>query len=197
MAVPQQSPRLYTFDLVLTANQRVTLPLHSEFLYIQEATGAINVYVGSDNNKARLAAGLQYRCPPGQAFERFDIEDASGAGNTIRISYGFGEFEDNRLTLSGGVTIAVPANIDDAADVTLNNGAETSLGAAPANTKTRMIVADPANTVNIRIGKTGQVGAARGALLQPGQSMVLDGSMTPFGFAGAAGQKVSQLFLVT
>lgn len=183
MAVPQQAPRLYTFDLVLTANQRVTLPLHSEFLYIQEATGAINVYVGSDNNKARLAAGLQYRCPPGQAFERFDIEDASGAGNTIRIAYGFGEFEDNRLALASGASIAVAANsgIATTADAALAAGVLSAIVAAKNNRRSIALKNVGANVC--RVGDAVNTAAGRGHELQPGESIVLTTTAAISGFS--------------
>src|SRR5687767_11797841 len=62
------------------------------------------------------------------------------------------------LTRDGAATA-----IDDAADVTLNNGSETAIVAADAARRAVILVADAANTGAIRIGKQGQVGAARGA----------------------------------
>lgn len=213
---PHAEPRLETIDLVLAANEERVLSIHGTFYDIQEATGAIQVKIEGQYG-ARMEKGLGYAAPQGQGYTRLHIQDLSGAPNTVRVAYGEGEFHDRRTTVSGSVSIsgavtlggtlpafaAVPtvkasvaANIDDAADVALNNGAETSLGAAPAGTRERIIVANPANTVNIRIGKTGQVGAARGALLQPGQSMTIGGSATVYAYAAAAAQSVSQAFVV-
>lgn len=81
--------------------------------------------------------------------------------------------------------------LDDLADITLTNGGETLLVAADATRREAIMVADTANTVAIRIGKTGQVGAARGVPLQPGQPIVLTTTAAIYGFAGAAGQKVA------
>jgi hypothetical protein len=193
-------PRAETVKIPLGASARVTQWLVGGFFTIVEATGDVNVYV-EGRYKLQLAKGMGYRAAPGQQFSRLDFEDASGAANTVEIIYGAGDIADNRSTISGAVDISggsldVPAGIDDAADVALNNAAETSLGDAPDGTVERIVVSDPVNTENIRIGKTGQVGAARGVLLQPGQSITISGSATPYAYAGAAGQKVSQVFVV-
>lgn len=195
---PHKEPRLETVQIVLPASGRTTLAVHGAFVHILAATGEFNLYINNNTRAARLAQGLKYRAPEGYAFTVLTFEDLTGAANTIRFAYGEGDFIDDRTSIGGPIATqeVVAANIDDAADVALNNGAETGLGAAPANARARIIVADPANTVNIRIGKTGQVAAARGALLQPGQSLVWPGSAQPFAFAGAAGQSVSQAFLV-
>lgn len=87
--------------------------------------------------------------------------------------------------------ISKSATIDDLADVTLNNGSETSLVGSDNTRREAIIVASVTNTVAIRIGKTGQVGAARGAALLPGQSIVLSTTAAIYGYAGAASQIVS------
>lgn len=206
----QRPPRLETAPLQLAANETRVLALDGDFFDVVEATGAIEVAIDGVY-VARLEKGLGWEAPLGQqGFTRLHVRDLTGAPNTVRIAYGVGAFHDRRTNISGSVSLSgalpagtnsigrlnSPASVDDAADVALNNGAETSLGAAPANTKYRVIVADPANTVDIRIGKTGQVGAARGALLQPGATLTIEGTATPYAYAGAAGQKVSQLFVV-
>ena len=89
------------------------------------------------------------------------------------------------------IPVSKSATIDDIADVTLNNGSETSLVAVDTTRREAIIVADTGNTVAIRIGKTGQVGAARGVALQPGQPIVLSTTAAIYGYAGAASQKVS------
>lgn len=107
------------------------------------------------------------------------------------------------LTALGNLKVAVveataiskSSTVDDAADVTLTNGAETVLLASDATRREAVIVADPANTVDLRIGKTGQVGAARGARLQPGQMISVPTTAAIYGYASAAAQKVSLLIL--
>lgn len=201
---PHVDPRLETVEIIVQANARTTLAVHGSFVHILAATGEFNLYINNATRAARLQQSLKYRAPAGKGFTVLTFEDLTGAANTIRFAYGEGDFFDDRTSISGGVTIsgtvatqeAVPANVDDAADVTLNNGAETALGAAPANARARVLVSDPANTVNVRIGKTGQVGAARGALLQPGQSLIWPGSAQLYAYAAAAGQKISQTFVV-
>lgn len=203
------NPRLETLDLVLAANEARPLQIHGSFFDVVEATAAVEIKIEGQYG-ARMEKGLGYEAPAGQGFVRLIVRDLSGAPNTVRIAYGEGAFHDRRTNISGSVSIGgalpagtnsigklnVPASVDDAADVALNNGAETSLGAAPANTRERIVVSNAANTVAIRIGKTGTVGAARGVELQPGQSITLNTSGTPFAFAAAAGQTVSQTFVV-
>ncbi len=201
------TPRLITFDITLAANGRVPLALTGDFLFVLEATGPFNLHLGQEY-RAKMEKGLKYRTPPGQRFSIFDVEDLSGAPNVIRFAYGEGDFDDSRLTIVGGAialdapTIAaieaalrVPltraVSIDDANDVTLNNGAQTLLLSADAPRRRAIVVSDPANTVKNRIGKNGTGGAARGALLQPGPSITLNTSAAIYAYAGAAAQKVS------
>lgn len=221
-----RTPRLQTVDLVLAANEERVLALDADFFDVQEATGAVEVKLDGQY-AARLEKGLGWEAPRDErGFARLHVRDVSGAPNTVRIAYGVGAFHDRRTTVSGAVSLAgaipagnnnigdvdvasiaagtnsigklnTPASVDDAADITLNNGSQTSLGAAPAGTRFRVIVADPANTVDIRIGAMGGgLSATRGALLQPGQSITLNTSATVGAFAAAAGQKISQAFVV-
>jgi hypothetical protein len=85
--------------------------------------------------------------------------------------------------------------IDDAADVTLSTGAETVVSAADAGRRELIVTALLTNTVEIRLGKTGQVSASRGQPLQPGQSAVLATTAAVYGFCATASQKVAVLIL--
>lgn len=198
------TPRLFTLDVTLLATERKTLPLNGEFLYVLEATGAFNVYLNQEY-RARLEKGLKYRVPPGEKFTVIDIEDVSGAGNTLRLAYGAGDFDDNRLTLVAGAALALDAAtiaslkakatvLGDAADVTLGAAAATAILALDATRRRATIVSDPANTVSIRIGSQANVGAARGALIQPGQSIDVIATAAIWGYAAIAGQKVSIMY---
>jgi hypothetical protein len=83
------------------------------------------------------------------------------------------------------------ASFEDVADVTLNNGAETLILAADGARREAILVSDPANTANLRLGKTGTVDATNGALLQPGGAVVISSGAAIYGYAGAAAQKLS------
>lgn len=116
--------------------------------------------------------------------DNLTIKDGAGASKVIAAKDASSVFYPRH--------IKAPATIiDDLADITLNNGSETSLVAVDTTRVEAIIVAGTTNTVAIRIGKTGQVGAARGAALQPGQSITLNTSAAIYGYAGAASQTVS------
>lgn len=116
--------------------------------------------------------------------DNYPVKDGAGASKTFSAKDAASVFFPRHIKAPATV-------IDDLADITLNNGSETSLVAVDATRVEAIIVADPANTVAIRIGKTGQVGASRGAKLQPGQSITLNTSAAIYGYAGAASQVVS------
>ena len=114
------------------------------------------------------------------------------------LTPGDGDYTHLRTNAKGATWVQDqdPANVDDAADITLTSGAETTLGAAPAGATARLLSSKAANTVNIRIGKTGQVGASRGLELVPGAAVVWPGTATLYGYAGSTGQIVTQSFVV-
>lgn len=115
-----------------------------------------------------------------------------GAGSAIVGKFGIDQTTNGT---TNKVYVDKSTTLDDAADVTLTNGAQTQILASVAARRAAIIIADPANTVNIRIGKIGQVGAARGGLLEPGASITLETTDQIYGFASAASQKVSIVLL--
>lgn len=84
----------------------------------------------------------------------------------------------------------------DAADVTLNNGSQTTILAASATRRAAMIRSAPTNTSNIRLGGSGTVAAAEGLLLQPSETVTLEGSGAIYGWATVASQVVSILTIL-
>ena len=95
-------------------------------------------------------------------------------------------------TAAGDSTPALKAaTIADAVDVTLTAATATAILAADATRREAIIVADPANTANIRIGLLATVAVDHGAVLQPGASITLTTTAAIAGFATPAGQKVS------
>lgn len=92
-------------------------------------------------------------------------------------------------------TVSRSTSIDDAADVSLNNGSETQVVGADATRHEAIITSLTTNTVAIRIGKTGQVGSGRGAAIMPGQSITLETTAAIYAYAGAASQTLAVTLL--
>lgn len=187
-----QQPRLYTLEMILAANARQQLPVQAEFLYVQEATGAVFIYLDGENNKARLEKGLKYRAPAGQTFLKFDIEDASGAQNTVRLAFGYGDYDDKRLALpsSSAIALAGNAGIATAADVVIGAAALTAIVAANSNRRAIALKNVGANV--IRVGDSVNTAVGRGHELQAGETIVLTTTAAVSGFS-TAGTTISIL----
>jgi hypothetical protein len=98
--------------------------------------------------------------------------------------------DGTEYTAGGATGGALSATFTDIADVTLETNAISTLVAADTTRREAIIVADPANTANIRVGGA-TVTAARGALLQPGGSIIVTSTAIIHGWAVPASQKVS------
>jgi hypothetical protein len=187
------------YTKTLAANEAYRIAVNGEFVFVRSATGALRLTLDAVVAGA-FGAGSKYRAPYGEKFSLVTVEDTSGATNTVTLIVGVGDFDDAALIIGAGTSVAVADASLDAlkrgtglgtrADITLNNGALTSFGAPSANTREQIVVADPANTVDLRIGDA-NVTASRGALLRPGAALVLNTNATVHGWATAAGQKVS------
>lgn len=191
-------PNLKSKTYVVPANGTVKVDQPGTFIMRQDSgTGGVITLRWGNGASNRFDAGDGYVLNKTDRFQEFFLDNGSGANVSVTLAVGDGEVRvAGNVAIIGTAAVAQTkgATIQDTADVTLTNGAETQLLAAFATRRTAYIVADPANTVNIRIGKTGTIGAARGAILQPGQTITLDnytGSI--YGYAGAASQKVSLL----
>lgn len=93
-----------------------------------------------------------------------------------------------------GIGDEVGGDITSFEDVALNNGAITTVLAANALRRSVLLVADPANSVNIRVGGS-TTAATTGAELQPGQAISIPASGGVYAYAGAAGQSVSGFWI--
>lgn len=190
----------FSYEIPSGASQLVDYDHHS-FRVLSLTSGAsLSVQFEGGGKTSFIGAGVGLEHVDGEgrpiAYRKARLYNDGGTSLNVTVGLSIGKIQDNRFTTSGTITTqeSKGATIQDTADVTLNNGSETLLLAAFSSRRVAYIVADPANTVNIRIGKTGTVGAARGALLQPGQTMTISGSAyngAIYGYAGAAGQKVS------
>jgi hypothetical protein len=188
-----------TPSLVIPANGVLPLPFSGTFLVNLSSTmaaGTLKITIDG-GQESRFDAYDAFEALQGTQFSNLVIRNTTGASITFTLGVANGKISTaNATTIVGNVSVALikGTTIQDTPDVTLTNGAETLLLAAFATRRSATIVSDPANTVNIRIGKTGTVGAARGPLLAPGQTFQLqDGEYTGaiYGYAAAAGQKVS------
>lgn len=83
--------------------------------------------------------------------------------------------------------------LGDAADATVGSTAANIL-AADTTRRAAIIRAAPTNTANIRLGVLATVGAARGLLVQPGETVTIETTDAIAGYA-ATNQTVSILLL--
>lgn len=189
------APILQKITLNLNAGERKSLAISGEFVYASYSDFEFNLYI--DNiGPIRLLAGMLYRAPKDAEFTRIDVEDV-GSGQQVDIVYGRGDFDDKRLIQSAGDALIIrPLTVDGflgVNDVTLGNAVATQiLALGTQNQRIGVYLrADPANTVDIRLGEQAQVGAAQGVSVSPGQRIrIADCHSDIYGYAPIAGQKV-------
>ena len=187
--------REFTYTVAVSGQQEI-LHVHRYFR-VMSISGTASIRFGASGSKTSVIGagiGIELDSPT----DRVTLINEGAGILTITVALAMGKISDDRLNVSGTVSTLETKGtaIQDTADVTLNNGAETQLLAAFSTRRAAIIVADPANTVSVRIGKTGAVGAARGALLAPGSVFSISNGEyngAIFGYAGAAGQKVSMV----
>lgn len=115
---------------------------------------------------------------PGQSASFDEVEIISTVTQQVIFHLSRGGVGSN--VFSGAVSVNKPTTIDTIADVNLGAGA-TSVVPADATRRAALITNLAANLNNMRVGDA-NVGAARGAEIQPGQTITLEGTEEIFVF---------------
>ena len=138
-------------------------------------------------------AGIGYLLQPKDRFEGFYLENSGASDITVKYQVGDGE-----VRLAGNVTILGTVTVNPSRSTTIPTtpdyapaGAGTAVAVAlNAIRRSVIITADPLNTLVARFGDL-NTGAARGAQLAPGQTIVIDSTAAVYIYVSGAGQKFS------
>ena len=174
-------PGLAPFVQTLTANQRIDIKARGTTVFLRQATGTIKVTLRS--NQIGERDGVAYTLRMEQAeewlhaveFDSVEIEDTSGAANTIELYIGYGRFIKPVPDI---VNVQVSSNPNNQAETQVD---ETNIDVGQAG-KAQLLAADPdrvqawitalaGNAEEIRIGDT-NVDTNRGTPLQPGDTIL-------------------------
>jgi hypothetical protein len=96
-----------TYNVQLIAGGVVRLAVDAAFIRCESATGLFTLRIDGAVRLEGFGAGLAYTAPDGGNVRQIEIENTSGAANTIRIYAGSGLVSDNRLNLSAGTAISL------------------------------------------------------------------------------------------
>jgi hypothetical protein len=160
--------QLSTQQVYVPANEEVTVNITGQFLSVTEATSSLfQIALGDSSNWITFDKGIRYALPNGERFGRVRFRDTSGAQNVLRLYYGDGTFDDNRVSISGGVEFIVPTGIATTADQSVPSGAATLVLAS--NSARKLAIVQNKGAAAIRVGDS-NVTATRGVELASGAS---------------------------
>jgi hypothetical protein len=179
----QNPPKQFTF--VIPNGTIETLDFSLNFLRILaiSTTSGVQFRFGDKGTPTDvIGAGIGYELP--QAVNRVDIINNSGGDLTITVIAAIGKVYDDRLNVSGDLTIATPTQIDTIDDVTLGAASATLIAAANTG-RVELLITNMTGGV-IRIGDSG-VGAASGVRIADGASIILNTTAAVYGYSVAGG----------
>lgn len=180
----------HPFQLAAVPGVGQPIPAKGNFVrYDRETSGAADPVV---EVKAHGGSGGTWTMRPGQSCKLPEAAAAFSVANKTGVSaitgvlkIGEGDFSDSSVTGTVTSIPAKPTTIDTVADVALNAGAATQILAADTARRAALISNLAANLNAIRVGDS-NVAAARGAQVQPGQTITIEGTEAIFGFDAAA-----------
>ena len=185
---PETAPRAFRPYAVGLAAGSVEqfFKIAGSFFYVASATGT--VLVSFDGGPWVPFAATQ-----GVEADFRELGLRSVAGDTVTFWAGFGRFVNDVQTVSV-VTSATVTNGDTItafADVACGVGSTQIVAARAVSARKVYIRAATANTEELRIGESGGVGAAAGAVLAPGEGLVVETQAALFAYSASGGQTVS------
>lgn len=119
------------YPYTLAANGRATIQAHGSRVKVESATGAFKLWVDNEQ-PLPLEAGMGVALPEGRTFNQVQIQDTSGASNTIILTVSDHEILDYRSTITGSITSKSGDTLESPAAVSVDDTA-TALVAADAN----------------------------------------------------------------
>jgi hypothetical protein len=157
----------------LAANEERQVGATGQYLFCLSATGSFGVRL-DDGPVSILYAGTGFQLAAGESFGNFSVRDLSGAGNTVELAVGYGDFRDARLTVTGALDLSKASEINGFTDTVVAPGALGSF--AGGATRRRRWIQNLSTTGTVHVGGAGgSVPAANfGLRLGPGQTMAID-----------------------
>lgn len=174
------------FVRIIPAGETRRIDYAFNFWRILSATGGeITLgFGGSGSPTVVSGAGIGQQLPVAIPF--LTIRNSGATALTITVAMAIGDIRDDRLNISGALSVAKPSNLITTADATLVATVKTSVLASDT-TRNKVIVVNNTAGTDIRIGDT-NISLSRGALVKGGQSIEL--AVTSEIFAISAGTPV-------
>ncbi len=162
-------PRYVEYTYTLAAGEVVSITTDAAFVACLDAT--LDFKIGFDGGpRTAFKKGLTYRAPV--PVKSVQVENNSGAANTITLGLGRGDIRDGRLVIAGALTTKPAAtSYTDKGAVSALAGANTALLAVNTARKEAVIYNDGASVIYVRGDATA---AAGGVGLAPGATLVLE-----------------------
>ena len=91
----------------LQPGEAQAITVQAEFICCLAATAAFEI-VADDVNRMFMQEGISYVNAPGEFYSRLRVVNTSAAPNEIFLQFGPGELRDQRLTVSGAVSVVTP-----------------------------------------------------------------------------------------
>ena len=150
------------------ANGEVSVNVTGAFLSVTEATSS-DFDLALDDNTPWIVfdKGIRYALPVGQMFARVRFRDRSGSTNSLRVYYGDGVFDDNRVSIAGSIVLEVPSDLTSTADQAIPNITATQV--LSVNLSRKIATVQNLGGTTIRVGDA-SVAVARGWAVGPGAS---------------------------
>lgn len=168
-----QQPNFATRQFTIGIDGDVSIERSADFLVCLAATGAFKISI-DENPLSEFEKGLTYRSPAG--FKRVRIVNTSGATLTVKMGFGKGGIQDNRLSISGEINTseAMPDTLTTGNPVTVADASAQLIAASNPLRRELMLVNEGGGTV--RIVADGAATAGQGLPLGASQSVTLQTS---------------------
>lgn len=184
----------YTYTIAAGAAVEIG-EVFNYFRVLSQSASSLSVQFGDDANTSTFSGaglGIKFENLPSKIV----IRNTGVVPTTITIALAIGYIYDDRLNVSGTVTVSGSVStttssvLNSVADVTLT--AATQIAIIAANTSRRGVIITNIGANVARIGDATNTSATRGAQLLPAQSITLETLDAIDGFS-AAGSSVSVL----
>jgi hypothetical protein len=170
--------RYKEYTYTIAAGAAVTIDeIFNYFRVLSQSASTLNVQFGDDPNTSAFSGagiGIKFENLP----SRVTIRNTGGVSTTITFALAIGYIYDDRLNVSGTVTISGSVStttatvLNSVADVTVAAGVQTAVIAANAARRGVIITNIGANVT--RIGDATNTSATRGAQLLANQSITIE-----------------------
>lgn len=176
----------------VTVAANTDLPIHTAGEYVACTAASAAFLLRLDNNAFNaFEAGFKLRMPEEETFETVWLRNEGGAAVTVTLIVGYGDFADNRLTVSGAIDVSKSTVLDSLADDSIAATSTELIAAADANRRELIVTNLPTNSQTFRIGDSG-AGAANGVPLVPGASLILSTTAAVYAYnPGASAESLS------